>query len=358
MTSLVVQSDSLNDKPVANILAADSFTRENFVNPALLYLSELGSKEGRRTMRSKLNRVAVLVGAKSIETCDWSKMRPQSVHAVLLRLEQENLSASTINNYLAALKGVAFQAWKESLMSSETLQRIRAIKSRRSSRLPKGRCLSMEESARLLACNRGKSAVVDVRDKAVLTLMLGCGLRRSEVCGLSLDDFDREERSIRLVGKGNKERTVYLPGEAYECLLEWLEFRGARSGPIFTRIFRGGHLLTEKRLSESAITLILKERLSIAGQKNATPHDLRRTFATRLIEDGNDLVKVQRAMGHANVQTTARYDRRGEKDQKEMALNVRIKLCRMLLKRSCARSTFPKALFKTNDRCAGTLCGR
>lgn len=294
------------------------------MNPALLYLVDLASKEGRRTMRSKLNRVALLTGAPSLERCDWAMMRPQSIHAVLIRLEQENLSPSTINNYLAALKGVAFQAWKVGLMTSDTLQRIKAIKSRRSYRLPKGRCLTMEESSRLLSCHRGQHPVVDVRDRAVLTLMLGCGLRRAEVCGLNLDDLDSEERSICLIGKGNKERTVYLPDVAYECLSEWLEIRGKQSGPLFTRIFRGGHIMVEKPLSESAITLILKERLSIAGQKGATPHDLRRTFATRLIEDGNDLVKVQRAMGHANVQTTSRYDRRGDNDQKKVDMKVRV----------------------------------
>lgn len=66
------------------------------------------------------------------------------------------------------------------------------------------------------------------------------------------------------------------------------------------------------------------DRLAISRQKNVTPFEQHYTFATRLIEDGNDLVKVQRAMGHANVQTTARYDRRGEKDQKEMAKSVRL----------------------------------
>lgn len=275
-------------------------------------------------MQSKLGRVAKLSGASSIETCNWAQMRPHDVHAILLKLEAENLSASTINNYLAALKGVAFQAWKEGLMTSETLQRIKAIKSRRSSRLPKGRCLTMTESSKLLSCHRGTSEIVDVRDRAVLSLMLGCGLRRAELCGLTLEDFDCEERSLSLVGKGNKERTVYLPDVAFDNLLSWLAYRGGEEGPLFTRIYRGGHLIIQKPLSESAVTLILKERLAIAGQKTATPHDLRRTFATRLIEDGNDLVKVQRAMGHANVQTTARYDRRGEKDQRNMAKTVRI----------------------------------
>lgn len=209
-------------------------------------------------------------------------------------------------------------------MESETLQRIRAIKSRRSTRLPKGRSLTMEESSALMSCHRGVSPVVDTRDKALLALMLGCGLRRAEVCGLTLSDVNFDEGAITLIGKGNKERKVYLPEAAMNFLLVWLDFRGQEDGPLFTRIFRGGHILKQKSLSESAVTLILKERLAITGQKRATPHDLRRTFATRLIEDGNDLVKVQRAMGHANVQTTARYDRRGEKDQKEMAKSVRL----------------------------------
>lgn len=306
------------------VAPVEAFSESASVNPAFLYLAELGSREGRRTMRSKLGRVARIFGAASIEGCRWEKMRPQDVHAVLLSLEKENLSASTINNYLAALKGVAAQAWKEGLMSSETLQRIRAVKSRRAVRLPKGRCLSMEETAKLLSCHRGTSPIVDARDRAVLSLMLGCGLRRAEVCSLKLDDLDREEKSISLIGKGNKERTVFMPEAAFENLLSWLAYRGEAAGPLFTRIYRGGRIMPEKPLSESAVTLILKERLSIAGQKSATPHDLRRTFATRLIEDGNDLVKVQRAMGHANVQTTARYDRRGEKDQKNMALKVRL----------------------------------
>lgn len=301
-----------------------AFNPGNAVNPALLYLAELASKEGRRTMRSKLSRVARLIGAGTIENCRWEQMRPHDVHAVLLKLESENLAASTLNNYLAALKGVATQAWKEGMLSSETLQRIRAVKSRKSCRLPRRRSLTMDETAKLLACHRGKTPIVDVRDRAVLTLMLGCGLRRAEVCVLKLGDLDKEGKSISVVGKGNKERTAFLPDAAFERLSEWLDLRGDVPGPLFTLVYRGGHIMPKRPLSESAVTLILKERLSSAGQRDATPHDLRRTFATRLIEDGNDLVNVQRAVGHANVQTTARYDRRGESEQKEMAREVRI----------------------------------
>lgn len=103
-------------------------------------------------------------------------------------------------------------------MESETLQRIRAIKSRRSTRLPKGRSLTMEESSALMSCHRGVSPVVDTRDKALLALMLGCGLRRAEVCGLTLSDVNFDEGAITLIGKGNKERKVYLPEAAMNFL--------------------------------------------------------------------------------------------------------------------------------------------
>lgn len=312
-------------RPVSSTSVVSGFRDEPpAVNPALLYLAELGSKQGRRTMRSKLNRLARLAGATCLEDCNWGGMRHHDVHALVLMLERENLEASTVNNYLSALKGVATQAWKEGLMDSETLQRIRSIKSRRSSRLPTGRCLSMKETGDLLNCHRGVEPVVDVRDRAVLALMIGCGLRRAELCGLTLDEYDPSDASITLVGKGNKERKVYVPEAADELLQEWIHLRGTREGYLFTRIYRGGHLMVDRPLSESGVTLILNQRIRIAGAKAATPHDLRRTFATRLIEDGHDLVKVQRAMGHSNVQTTARYDRRSEKDQKEMARSVRL----------------------------------
>lgn len=308
-----------------NVVSRAAFSdHSRHVNPAFLYLAELGSAQGRRTMRSKLNRIARLAGAPSIELCPWEKMRAYDVQKLMLQLEMENLSASTINNYLAALKGVAFQTWKAGLMTGEDLQRIRSIRSRRNVRLPTGRCLTMEESSKLLSCHRGTTPIVDIRDRAVLSLMLGCGLRRAELCSLSLASYEKADQSLKLIGKGNKERKVYLPEIASDALAAWLRFRGNAPGSLFTRIYRGGHIMPQKPLSESAVTLILKERLSISGQQSATPHDLRRTYATRLIEDGNDLVKVQRAMGHANIQTTARYDRRGEKDQQDMALKVRI----------------------------------
>lgn len=294
------------------------------VNPALLYLSELGSDTARRTMRSKLNRAARLAGASDLEHCAWQQMRHQDVHAILLSLEKEGLAASTINNYLAALKGVALEAWKQDLMSAEQLARIKAIKSRRSYRLPKGRCLSREETKAILSANRGETPIVDCRDKALLALMIGCGLRRAEICDLVLEAYDPEQSAITLVGKGNKERRVYLPESAEAFLKTWLSKRGLLPGFLFTRIFRGGHILVNRPLSLSAITFILKDRIHEAGLAPATPHDLRRTFATRLIESGHDLVLVQRAMGHANIQTTARYDRRGDAEQKALAKQVEL----------------------------------
>ncbi len=96
----------------------------------------------------------------------------------------------------------------------------------------------MEESSALMSCHRGVSPVVDTRDKALLALMLGCGLRRAEVCGLTLADVSFNEGAITLIGKGNKERKVYLPEAAMKFLLVWLNFRGQENRPLFRRIFR------------------------------------------------------------------------------------------------------------------------
>lgn len=296
------------------------------LNPAMLYLAELGASNSRRCMKSKLDRCARIVGSQSMTDCPWGRMRYTDVLGILLKLEEDGASAATINCYLSALKGVALHAWKIRQLDQEEYLRIKTIRSRRTSRLPTGRALSMGESHRLLtASHRGVSEIVDVRDRAILSIMIGCGLRRAEVTGLKMDSYDAQEMSLRLIGKGNKERVVYLPPAADAVLHEWIRsFRGREEGWLFSRIYRGGKLERNRPLSESAIALILRERLASTGDKAATPHDLRRTFATRLIEDGNDLVKVQRAMGHANVQTTARYDRRSEKDQAAMAKGVRL----------------------------------
>ncbi|HDC4761411.1 tyrosine-type recombinase/integrase, partial [Escherichia coli] len=160
-------------------------------------------------------------------------------------------------------------------------------------------------------CEADRSCL-GARDAAMLAVILGCGLRRSEVVSLDLRDVVTQDRALRVLGKGNKERLAYVPAGAWQRLQIWIdEIRGETPGPLFTRIRRFGDV-TLNRLTDQAVYHILQVRQGQAGITKCSPHDLRRTFATAMLDNGEDLITVKDAMGHASVTTTQQYDRRGE----------------------------------------------
>lgn len=294
-------------------------------NPALAYLLSLPSPRSRRTMASYLRRVASRAGAKGIEDCRWTEMRRPHIQAVLDWLQREGRAPNTVNTYLAALKGVALEAWTLGLIETDAYLHIKHVRSVRGSRLPKGRALEQGEIEALLkTCSGDGRGIAAARDEAIITLMLGCGPRRSEVVGLDVGNIDWREGSVRVLGKGNKERLVFLPERTERSLHRWVRVvRGDHPGPLFTRIRRHGDN-TGERLSDQAIYHILQVRGREAGLEEFSPHDLRRTFATRLLDNGEDLVTVKELMGHASVTTTQDYDRRGRQRLKEASRRLRL----------------------------------
>jgi integrase len=129
-------------------------------------------------------------------------------------------------------------------------------------------------------------------------------------------------------GKGNKTRVAYLRGGAAQALAAWIAVRGTASDragatPIFTRIYKGG-VVTPYRLTPQAVLDVLRRRAGRAGLRPFSPHDVRRTFIGDLLDARVDLATVQQMAGHAQVTTTARYDRRGERAKRAAAdvLNV------------------------------------
>lgn len=303
-----------------------------FVNPAVAYLQSLTSNTSRVTMASKLNVVARMTNAEDLTKCDWSTLTADAVLSVMTTLEVNGHSSSTVNCYLSALKGVARAAWLAGQMSHEIFLRINAVKQRRFHRLPTGRSLSYAETGELVSsCDANTPG--GARDRAILLLMVGCGLRRGEVPNLQLDALDLASGSLTLVGKGDKERRVFLPEAVVDALSTWIhDFRGFEPGCIFGRIYKNGRISMSLPLTPRAVGDILARHIKnvdsptdYSGKKvKTTSHDLRRTFATRLLDDNVDIVTVKNMMGHASVTTTAQYDRRGENAQKEAARRVRI----------------------------------
>jgi integrase/recombinase XerD len=175
-------------------------------------------------------------------------------------------------------------------------------------KLPRGlpRPLVLEDVERILAAPNAATSD-GLRDRAVLETLYGAGLRVSELVGLDVDDVDLEDGSVRVLGKGSKEREVPLGRYAKEAISAYLtrvrpELASARSRSALFLNRRGG------RLTRQSVGNILARQTRLAGvQARVSPHVLRHSFATHLLEGGADVRIVQELLGHASVATTQVY---------------------------------------------------
>jgi site-specific recombinase XerC len=151
-------------------------------------------------------------------------------------------------------------------------------------------------------------------------LLYGAGLRRSEAVALELAQYDSTASELKVRGKGDTERLVPLEAGVSAALDDWLSVRGAGIGPLLCPVRKGGSVEL-RRMSAQAIYDALLKRGRAARIPSLSPHDLRRTFASDLPDVSGDVSAVQKLLGHANVQTTMRYDRRGEV-AKRKAINL------------------------------------
>ena len=148
---------------------------------------------------------------------------------------------------------------------------------------------------------KGLGGPARTRDVAILELLYATGLRVSELAGLDLDSVDRESRTVRVLGKGRKERIVPYGAAAAQALDAYLGARATTRGPVFTST-RG------QRLGVRSIRTIVRRAAGAAGVcRRVTPHTLRHTFATHLLDAGADLRVIQDLLGHSRLSTTQRY---------------------------------------------------
>ncbi|MFC0864534.1 tyrosine-type recombinase/integrase [Sphaerimonospora cavernae] len=288
-------------------------------DPYHVYLDGLPSPESRRTMRGCLDRIARLITGDPQATGagqPWELLRYE--HTVKLRtlMREQGWSPAHVNKHLVALRRVLKEAWRLGLMSGEDYQRAADLPAYAHTRVPAGRHVQAEIlTAALAACDEDPSPA-GRRDGAMLAALYSTGCRRAEIAGLTLADLDLDARSLRVRGKGDKERLVYLTAEAVERLELWLDVRGRTYGPLFCPINKAGRL-RRAHMTGQAIADIVSRRLASAGASKRTPHDFRRTFIGELLDAGVDLATAQALVGHASPATTARYDRRPERRRRE-----------------------------------------
>ena len=154
-------------------------------------------------MKNALLRFAKFFGFQNLETVPWARINVASINLYKTQLLKEGRSPNTINTYLAAIRGVIKAAWQIGLISDHEKLILATVKPVRGSRKYSGRALSQIESSKLISFCRAKNEAIDIRDIAISSLGIGCGLRRNEPSELKLDDINFTDQSIRVIGKGN-----------------------------------------------------------------------------------------------------------------------------------------------------------
>ena len=295
-------------------MSTDSTTAAANVSPAALYLANLS--EGSQGMRQPLDVVARILDERhDAESYPWHELTYRDSMAVRSALIQ-CYKPSTVNKTLSAFRGVLKQAWRLGFMDAETYHRTAAVENVRASDELSGRALAVDEITQLFKTCTADRSPRGARDAAMLAILYGCGLRRGELARLDIEDVDLEDGSILVRGKRKKQRLVYLTEGGRRYVASWLSGRGTAPGPLFSPVRQTGEMpLT--RMSGASIAYILRKRQEESGLDEFSPHDLRRTMVTVMLDAGVDVFTVQRLAGHADASTTAKYDHRGERAKRQ-----------------------------------------
>ncbi|KFK92929.1 MULTISPECIES: site-specific integrase [unclassified Serratia (in: enterobacteria)] len=276
------------------------------------YIQSL-SVAGRKGIISLLKRSAAILGKQDeASTYPWETLCYADVMRVRARLLDEGYAVSSVNMALSALRSIAQTAFNLQQMDAETLARIKAVKRVQGDPVRKGRALSRTEIRSLLkAAKSHGSPTRQCRDAAILLTLCGTGLRAGELVALKMDDYIKEEGKVIVrQGKGRKYREIYVAPAVAKALSAWLVAKGEGKA-LFTKVSRSGQAAAGA-LTTAGLTAILEQLKTGANVAEFTPHDLRRTFITQLLDQGIDINTVRQLAGHSDITTTARYDHRGD----------------------------------------------
>jgi len=308
--------------PIEAPLLPVSATESN-TGPVATYLGRL-APGSRRGQLDALNAIARLLtkGSADAQGIDWASLKYPQTSAIRGTLSGR-YAPNTTKRMLAALRGVLKECWRLGLMIHDEYARAVDIAPVRGQLPPRGRALKEVELEALFKGCQADPTTAGVRDAAILGLLYGIGLRRSELVELDVADFDSREGVLTIRGKGNEARTAYVVEETRTVLERWLRARGNAAGPMFFPLTKSGHLVP-KRITCEGVAHILVTRAGAANVKRFSCHDLRRSFVTNLLDAGADLAVVQKLAGHRQISTTAIYDKRGEAAKLKAVELVRI----------------------------------
>jgi integrase len=243
---------------------------------------------------------------------DWSQQSGgagftrETVQRYRAHLESRRIAPSTINLHLTVIRKLAREAAANGILAPETAAAITGVKGSRQKGRHLGTWLNRQQAEALLLAPRG-DGLRSRRDRALLALLIGCGLRRSEVAGLTVDRIQQREGRwviVDLQGKGRRLRSVPMPGWAKAALDRWTAAAGISEGKLFRAVSQKGEVA--EALTAQAIYLVVRGYAEQLGVPLA-PHDLRRTFAQLAHRGRSAIEQIQLSLGHDSILTTERY---------------------------------------------------
>lgn len=229
-----------------------------------------------------------------------------TVQAWRTALESTALAAASINVRLSAVKKLAAEAADNGFLAPEVAAAIARVKGAKRHGVRAGNWLTLDQAERLLALpdhsNKG------LRDRALLALLVGCGLRRQELAGLCIDDIQQRDGRwcvVDLAGKGNRVRTVPMPPWTKTAIDDWLTAARFTGGPVLGAVNKGDRITGQGMTAQSIYEVV--DRYGSELGAALAPHDVRRTFAKLAHQGRAPLEQIQLSLGHASIQTTERY---------------------------------------------------
>jgi site-specific recombinase XerD len=276
--------------------------QQDFEVIVMLVRDALTSENSKRAYGKALN-----------DFLDWYREQgqPRLSKAIVQRykaeLVEKGLSPATINLRMSAIRKLANEAADNGYLAQSLANGITKVNGVKMEGVRAGNWLTKEQAQDLI-CAPDITTLKGLRDRAVLAVLIGAGLRRSEVAGLTFDHIQQRDCRwviIDITGKHNRVRTIPIPSWAKVAIDEWADEAGINAGLVFRRINKGDRI-SGASMTPQAVRDLVIEYTSRLGYRIAA-HDLRRTYAKLAYKGGSKLDQIQLSLGHASIRTTERY---------------------------------------------------
>lgn len=283
-----------------------------------------------RTLTSEKTKEAYR--AALLEFVQWAREREPLLSRSVVEtwraeLVKRKLAVSSVNQRLSALRLFFRIASEHGVITADEAAQLIAVRNLKQRDQKPGHWLKVAQAGQLLSIPDPQTTLGQ-RDRALLALLVACGLRRDELVHLRVSHLQLREKRwvlLDLRGKGRRIRTVPVPSWVKKLLDSWMRKGGIKDGFLFRKVLKNGRVVEEPELlSDDIVYTIVKRAGAAIGKPELTPHDLRRTCAKLCRAAGGELEQIQLLLGHASVSTTERY--LDTKQELAKAVNDRLRL--------------------------------